>query len=78
MTNLHQRLNTLDGIRMTQSDDDVESYWEIGTELLSTARRILQSGLYIISQFSYFFVALFFNFPQLLYLAVKQLTKNSA
>lgn len=48
MTNLHQRLNTLDGIRMTQSDDDIESYWEIGTELLSMARHILQSGLYII------------------------------
>lgn len=48
MTNLHQRLNTLDGIRMTQSDDDIESYWEIGTELLSTARHILQSGLYYI------------------------------
>lgn len=46
MTNLHQRLNTLDGIRMMQSDD-VESYWEMSTELLSTARHILQSGLYI-------------------------------
>lgn len=51
MTNLHEKLNTLDGIRMKQSDDDVESYWEIGTELLSTARHILQSGLYIILQF---------------------------
>lgn len=47
MTNLHQRLNTLDGIRMMQLND-VESYWEIGSELLSTARYILQSGcLYI-------------------------------
>lgn len=45
MTSLHQRLNTLDGIRMTQSDDDIESYWEIGSELLSTARQILQSGI---------------------------------
>lgn len=46
MTNLYQRLNTLDGIRIMQSND-VESYWEIGSELLSTARHILQSGLYI-------------------------------
>lgn len=62
MTNLHQRLNTLDGIRMTQSDDDIESYWEIGTELLSMARHILQSGLYII----------FFRFLKLeLYLNIK-------
>lgn len=48
MTNLHQKLNTFDGIRMTQSDDDVESYWEMGTELLSTACHILQSGPCII------------------------------
>lgn len=54
MANLHQRLNTLDGIRMTQSDDDIESYWEIGTELLSTARHILQSGLYIIFYLKFF------------------------
>lgn len=46
MTNLHQRLNTFDGIRIMQSDD-VESYWEMGIELLSTARHILQSGLCI-------------------------------
>ncbi|XP_067210497.1 uncharacterized protein zormin isoform X3 [Linepithema humile] len=52
MTNLHQRLNTLDGIRMTQSDDDIESYWEIGTELLSTARQILQSGRSLVSSMS--------------------------
>ncbi|KAM0731550.1 SEC14 domain and spectrin repeat-containing protein 1 [Formica fusca] len=52
MTNLHQRLNTLDGIRMTQSDDDIESYWEIGTELLSTARHILQSGRNLVSSMS--------------------------
>lgn len=45
MASLHQKLNTLDGIRMTESDDDVESYWEIGTKLISTARHILQSGL---------------------------------
>lgn len=54
MKNLHQRLNTLDGIRMTQSDDDIESYWEIGTELLSTARHILQSGLYNILYLKFF------------------------
>ncbi|KAL6428690.1 hypothetical protein ACFW04_007940 [Cataglyphis niger] len=52
MTNLHQKLNTLDGIRMTQSDDDIESYWEIGTELLSTARHILQSGRNLVSSMS--------------------------
>ncbi|XP_019884311.1 titin isoform X6 [Camponotus floridanus] len=52
MTNLHQRLNTLDGIRMTQSDDDIESYWEIGTELLSMARHILQSGRNLVSSMS--------------------------
>lgn len=45
MTNLHQRLNTLDGIRMIQPND-VETYWEVSTELLSTARHILQAGLY--------------------------------
>lgn len=48
MTSLHQRLSTLDGIRMTESDDDVESYWEIGIKLVSTARHILQSGLFCI------------------------------
>lgn len=47
MTNLHQRLNTLDSIRIMQSND-VESYWEMGTELLSTARHILQSGIYVL------------------------------
>ncbi|XP_072764140.1 uncharacterized protein [Anoplolepis gracilipes] len=52
MTNLHQKLNTLDGIRMTQSDDDIESYWEIGTELLATARHILQSGRNLVSSMS--------------------------
>ncbi|XP_020293894.1 SEC14 domain and spectrin repeat-containing protein 1-B [Pseudomyrmex gracilis] len=49
MTSLHQRLNTLDGIRMTESDDDVESYWEIGIKLVSTARHILQSGRNLVS-----------------------------
>ncbi|XP_071560873.1 uncharacterized protein [Temnothorax nylanderi] len=51
MTNLHQRLNTLDGIRIMQSND-VESYWEMGTELLSTARHILQSGRNLVSSMS--------------------------
>lgn len=59
MTNLHQRLNTLDGIRMKQSDDDIESYWEIGTELLSTARHILQSGLYF--HFRFFIISIILN-----------------
>ncbi|XP_018309584.1 uncharacterized protein [Mycetomoellerius zeteki] len=51
MTNLHQRLNTFDGIRIMQSDD-VESYWEMGIELLSTARHILQSGRNLVSSMS--------------------------
>jgi len=46
MTNLHQRLNTLDNIHIIQSND-VESYWKMSTELLSMARHILQAGLYI-------------------------------
>ncbi|KAL6255449.1 hypothetical protein P5V15_013784 [Pogonomyrmex californicus] len=52
MTNLHHGLNILDGIRMMQSDDDIESYWEMGTELLSTARHILQSGRSLVSSMS--------------------------
>lgn len=44
MSNLHERLSSLDGIRMRQSDDDLESYWEIGMELMSVASRILNSG----------------------------------
>ncbi|KAL2729461.1 titin isoform X1 [Vespula squamosa] len=44
MLNLHERLNSLDGIRMRQSDDDLESYWEIGMELTSVASHILNSG----------------------------------
>ncbi|KAL2747703.1 titin isoform X1 [Vespula maculifrons] len=44
MSNLHERLNSLDGIRMRQSDDDLESYWEIGMELTSVTSRILNSG----------------------------------
>lgn len=50
MTNLYQSLNTLNGIRMMQSNN-VESYWELSTELLSMARHILQSGLYIVISF---------------------------
>ncbi|XP_018338023.1 PREDICTED: titin-like isoform X4 [Trachymyrmex septentrionalis] len=51
MTNLHQRLNTFDGIRIMQSND-VESYWEMGIELLSMARHILQSGRNLVSSMS--------------------------
>lgn len=67
MTNLHQRLNTLDGIRMTQSDDDIESYWEIGTELLSMARHILQSGLYIIF-LRFFKIRIIFEYEVTIYI----------
>lgn len=54
MTNLYQSLNALNGIRMMQSNN-VESYWEMSTELLSMARHILQSGLYIFISFYKFF-----------------------
>ncbi|XP_039306302.1 uncharacterized protein LOC105193639 isoform X2 [Solenopsis invicta] len=51
MTNLHQKLNTFDGVRMMQWDD-VKSYWEMAIELLSTARHILQSGRSLVSSMS--------------------------
>ena len=44
MTTLHQRLITLDGYRMSESDDDLESYWGMNSELTSHARHVLQSG----------------------------------
>ncbi|XP_012061613.1 PREDICTED: uncharacterized protein LOC105624873 [Atta cephalotes] len=50
MTNLHQKLNTFDGIRM--QSNDVESYWEMGIVLLSTARHVLQSGRNLVSSMS--------------------------
>ncbi|OAD58516.1 SEC14 domain and spectrin repeat-containing protein 1 [Eufriesea mexicana] len=43
MTDLHQRLISLDGFRMSESDDDLESYWGMSSELISHARHILQS-----------------------------------
>ena len=54
MTNLHQRLITLDGFRMSESDDDLESYWGMNSELTSHARYVLQSGIQsILNKFSY-------------------------
>ncbi|KAF7387331.1 hypothetical protein HZH68_013008 [Vespula germanica] len=52
MSNLHERLNSLDGIRMRQSDDDLESYWEIGMELTSVTSRILNSGRSLVNTMS--------------------------
>ncbi|XP_046833268.1 uncharacterized protein LOC124430549 isoform X7 [Vespa crabro] len=52
MSNLHERLSSLDGIRMRQSDDDLESYWEIGMELTSVASRILNSGRSLVNTMS--------------------------
>ncbi|KAK2586836.1 hypothetical protein KPH14_009775 [Odynerus spinipes] len=52
MSNLHERLSSLDGIRMRQSDDDLESYWEIGMELTAAASRILDSGRSLINVMS--------------------------
>ncbi|XP_043525681.1 uncharacterized protein LOC122536948 isoform X2 [Frieseomelitta varia] len=52
MTTLHQRLITLDGFRMSESDDDLESYWGMNSELTSHARHVLQSGRNLISSMS--------------------------
>ncbi|CAD1476297.1 unnamed protein product [Heterotrigona itama] len=52
MTNLHQRLITLDGFRISESDDDLESYWGMNSELTSRARYVLQSGRNLISSMS--------------------------
>ncbi|XP_076385572.1 uncharacterized protein LOC105662897 isoform X4 [Megachile rotundata] len=52
MTDLHQRLTSLDGFRMSESDDDLESYWGISTELISIARHVLQSGRNLVSSMS--------------------------
>ncbi|KAL0100113.1 hypothetical protein PUN28_019517 [Cardiocondyla obscurior] len=50
MTNLHQRLNTINNIHI--QSNDVKSYWEMSTELLSTARHTLQSGRNLVSSMS--------------------------
>ncbi|KAI4499907.1 hypothetical protein M0802_005163 [Mischocyttarus mexicanus] len=52
MSNLHERLSNLDGVRMRQSDDDLESYWEIGMELTSMASHILNSGRSLVNTMS--------------------------
>lgn len=44
MADLHRRLISLDGFRMSESDDDLESYWGMSNELTAHARHILQSG----------------------------------
>lgn len=45
MTDLHQRLMiTLDGFRMSESDDDLESYSRMSNDLTSHAQHVLQSG----------------------------------
>lgn len=44
MNDLHQRLINLDGFRMSESDDDLELYWGMSSELISIARHVLQSG----------------------------------
>ncbi|XP_043587396.1 SEC14 domain and spectrin repeat-containing protein 1-B [Bombus pyrosoma] len=53
MTDLHQRLMiTLDGFRMSESDDDLESYSRMSNDLTSQAQHVLQSGRNLVSSMS--------------------------
>ncbi|XP_033332507.2 uncharacterized protein LOC117223969 isoform X2 [Megalopta genalis] len=52
MTDLHQRMTSLDAFRMLESDEDIESYWETSTELTSVAGYILQSGRSLVNSTS--------------------------
>ncbi|XP_060811448.1 triple functional domain protein-like [Bombus pascuorum] len=53
MTDLHQRLMiTLDGFRMSESDDDLESYSRMSNDLTSHAQHVLQSGRNLVSSMS--------------------------
>ncbi|XP_033210466.1 SEC14 domain and spectrin repeat-containing protein 1-B isoform X2 [Belonocnema kinseyi] len=52
MTDLRDRLRSLEGIRSRESKDNLSSFWEIGTEVTYAARRILHTGRSLISSMS--------------------------
>ncbi|KOC67436.1 SEC14 domain and spectrin repeat-containing protein 1 [Habropoda laboriosa] len=52
MTDLHQRLISLGRFRMSESDDDLESYWGMSSELTTVTRHILQSGRSLVTSMS--------------------------
>ncbi|XP_076170517.1 uncharacterized protein LOC143148247 isoform X3 [Ptiloglossa arizonensis] len=52
MADLHRKLISLDAFRMSESDDDLESYWEISAKLTSVARHVLQSGRRLVTSMS--------------------------
>ncbi|XP_043261539.1 uncharacterized protein LOC122402644 [Colletes gigas] len=52
MYDLHRRLISLDAFRMSESDEDLETYWEMSTKLTSVGRHILQSGRNLVSSLS--------------------------
>ncbi|XP_054013283.1 titin isoform X3 [Hylaeus anthracinus] len=52
MTDVHRRLTCLNAFRMSESDEDLESYWEMSTKLTSVARHILQSGRNLVTSMS--------------------------
>ncbi|XP_076636076.1 uncharacterized protein LOC143349064 isoform X2 [Colletes latitarsis] len=52
MYDLHRRLISLDAFRMSESDEDLETYWEMSAKLTSVGRHILQSGRNLVSSLS--------------------------
>ncbi|KAG7188140.1 hypothetical protein KM043_013361 [Ampulex compressa] len=44
MTDLHKRLSNLDECHMSDSEEDLQTYWDTGIELTAAAQHILQTG----------------------------------